>query len=117
MKAKFTSGEWSQSHRKDNNGMYSTEVYDDKGDTICTLAWHAVDEGNGVTSTDRDANAHLIAAAPDMYKMIDELIKLGTELLNVDEITDEEDAATVHSNFNDKIIKALHQLKIARGES
>jgi len=67
---KFTSGEWSQSHRKDNHGMYSTEVYDDRGETICTLDWHT--EPNS-TATDRPFNAHLIAAAPDMYAMIKEL--------------------------------------------
>lgn len=72
-KAKFTEGEWGQSHRKGSGGMYNTEVYDHKGETICILAWHAVDEGNGVTSTDREANAHLIAAAPDMYKMLESL--------------------------------------------
>ena len=40
MKTKFTSGKWSQSHRKDSDGMYSTEVYDDRGETICSLRWH-----------------------------------------------------------------------------
>lgn len=72
-KAKFTEGEWGQSHRKGSGGMYNTEVYDHKGETICILAWHAVDEGNGVTSTDREANAHLIAAAPDMYNLLERL--------------------------------------------
>ena len=67
---KFTKGVWSQSHRKQYTGMYSTQVYDDKGQSICDLNWHAVDEGNGVTSTDREANAQLIAEAPELYKML-----------------------------------------------
>ena len=70
---KFTKGVWSQSHRKQYTGMYSTQVYDDKGQSICDLNWHAVDEGNGVTSTDREANAQLIAEAPELYKMVEQL--------------------------------------------
>ena len=69
----FTKGPWSQSHRKQLDGMYITQVYDSIGESICDLSWHAVNEGNGVTSTDRGANAHLIAAAPDMYAMIESL--------------------------------------------
>ena len=71
--ARFTKGEWEQSHRKGVDGMYSTEVYDQHGETICTLAWHVVDEGNGVRSTDREANAHLIKTAPKMYKFLESL--------------------------------------------
>ena len=70
---KFTSGKWSQSHRKDANGMYSTEVYDDRGETICILDWHTEPDS---TATDRDANAHLISSAPDMYKMIERVSQL-----------------------------------------
>ncbi len=68
---KFTSGKWSQSHREyKNTGMYSTEVYDSRGQTICTLAWHTEPES---TRTDRPENAALIAAAPDMYEMLERL--------------------------------------------
>ena len=66
MEAKFTKGEWRQSHREKSDGMYSTEVYDEEGKTICTLAWHKVPIEGGFT-TDREANAKLIAAAPDLY--------------------------------------------------
>jgi hypothetical protein len=69
METKFTKGEWSQSHRKKRNGMYSTEVYDDKGETICTLAWHKIPIVGGYT-TDRAANAKLIAAAPDLFEAL-----------------------------------------------
>ena len=69
----FTAGKWSQSHREGKDGMYNTQVYDSEGETICTLAWHAVNEGNGVTSTDREENAVLISHAPDMYKLLNEL--------------------------------------------
>ena len=72
METKFTKAPWQQSHRKNTDG-YSTEVYDNKGETICTLAWHKVYERDGVTSTDRQENAHLIAAAPDMYGELNKL--------------------------------------------
>ncbi len=112
--ANFTKGEWSQSHRKDKKtGMYSTEVYDSRGQTICTLAWHTEP---GSTRTDRPENAALIAAAPDMYKMLEKLIISGTELLNIEDVSSEEDAATIHSNFNDDLIESLRHLKKARGE-
>ena len=71
--AGFTKGIWSQSHRKQSSGMYITQVYDDKGQSICDLNWHAVEEASGVTTTDREANAQLIAVAPEMYKMLDDL--------------------------------------------
>lgn len=73
MDTKFTSGKWSQSHRKDKKtGMYSTEVYDSRGQTICTLAWHTEPES---TRTDRPENAALIAAAPDMYKLLNDMFE------------------------------------------
>jgi len=47
--------------------------------------------------------------------MIKELIITGTELLSLDGY-DEEDEATIHSNFNDKVLAAEKLLSIARGE-
>ena len=70
---KFTNGEWETSYRKNKNGMYSQDVYCEKGETICTCDWYPVDEGSGVTSTNRESNAHLIAAAPEMYAMLESL--------------------------------------------
>jgi hypothetical protein len=69
----FTKGIWSQSHREQSDGMYITQVYDDKGQSICDLNWHSVDEGNGF-KTDRDQNAQLIAAAPEMYELLEEIV-------------------------------------------
>ena len=79
--AKFTKGIWSQSHREQSDGMYITQVYDDKGQAICDLNWHSVDTALGFI-TDRSENASLIAAAPEMYAMLkfiaDSLHKLDT---------------------------------------
>ena len=105
METKFTKGEWSQSHRKDrNSGMYSTEVYDDRGQTICTLAWHT--EPNE-TRTDRPENAQLIAAAPDMYAELKSIITLFEWGYNGADLVDE-------TAKQIPIIKEL--LKKARGE-
>jgi hypothetical protein len=72
----FTKGKWSQSHREQSDGMYITQVYDESGQSICDLNWHSVDEGNGVTSTDREANAQFIAAAPELYAELENLLCL-----------------------------------------
>lgn len=75
----ITKGEWKQSHRiVDEDGMYSTQVYDSKGETICTLAWYPVKEGN-VTRTAREDNAKLIA---DAGTTSNKCGKLPSELLS-----------------------------------
>ena len=63
--------------------MYATQVYTEDGETIATLHWYqmpkikAIREGKDVlvTSTYRDSNAQLISKAPELYEMIDLLIK------------------------------------------
>jgi len=104
---KFTKGEWSQSHRKQLDGMYITQVYDDNGESICDLSWHAVHEDGGVTSTDREANAHLIAASPDMYAMIEDLYQM------LDKLNEGFNADCKATELSDK---AELLLKKARGE-
>lgn len=54
---------WRQSHRKQPDGNYITQIYDAAGETIADLAWYPVDLGNGCTGTAREANAALIVAA------------------------------------------------------
>jgi hypothetical protein len=71
---KFTQGKWSQSHRKQSDGMYITQVYDDRGQSICDLAWHSVDMGDGMVKTDRSENAKLIAVAPEMYGLLEDIV-------------------------------------------
>tara|TARA_R110000803_G_scaffold198048_2_gene261731 strand:- start:1057 stop:1356 length:300 start_codon:yes stop_codon:yes gene_type:complete len=83
---KFTQGKWSQSHREQSDGMYITQVYDDKGQSICDLNWHSVDTALGF-KTDREENALLIAAAPEMYALLESLkVKLGLNGLCGDDI-------------------------------
>lgn len=65
---KHTPGPWKQSHRKQPNGDYITQVYCAGGETIANVAWYPVELGDGITGTSRGANARLIAAAPDLLE-------------------------------------------------
>lgn len=68
MSKEITPGEWKQSHRIcDDEGNYATQVFSETGETICTLSWYAKPKDeNGAIGTYREANAKLIAAAPDL---------------------------------------------------
>jgi len=63
-----TPGPWFQSHRRNADGMYRTQVYDAAGEEIATLAWYPVHQPGGVIATAREANARLIVAAPDFHQ-------------------------------------------------
>tara|TARA_R110000851_G_scaffold60415_4_gene139461 strand:+ start:805 stop:1137 length:333 start_codon:yes stop_codon:yes gene_type:complete len=108
MKTKFTKGPWQQSHRAQPSGIHVTQVYDDKGKTICDLSWHAVNEVEGITTTDREANAHLIKMAPDMYAML-------MRFLPMDEDGNGEFEYNDGSEYLGERVEAL--LAKARGES
>lgn len=101
METHFTKGLWQQSHRKIKGGMYSTQVYDDKGEEICTLAWHRVKEPKGVTSTDREPNARLIATAPEMYQMLD---GINTAIMDCKNEIELADAITSLSHDIDQVL-------------
>ncbi len=103
--ANFTKGEWSIEHYDTFTGIHS------KGVVIAD-----VNTAGCVPLGEELANAALIAAAPDMYAMLEKLITSGTELLNIEEVSSEEDAATIHANFNDDLLESLRRLKKARGE-
>jgi hypothetical protein len=70
---KFTPGPWSQAHRETRTSWgYSTEVFTPRNDeVVATVAWYPrdADEG-GAIGTYREANAHLIAAAPELYEAL-----------------------------------------------
>ena len=78
MKNKHTPAPWSQSHRIcDDEGNYSTQVYCKEGNTIATIHWYPKPKkkiGNHViTETYREANAILIASAPELLEALNEL--------------------------------------------
>lgn len=109
MELKYTPGPWLQSHRKNgnmNNGheMYSTQVYTPDGETIATIHWYPKPKNeSGVIGTYREANAHLIAAAPDLYRAL-ELI------LNSDMAMREEDEGEIST------VLSIARAAIARAE-
>jgi len=70
---------WSYEHRKKKNGMYSTEVFCNEGQTIATLAWYSIPTDNGFT-TNREANAAFIVKACNCH---DELLKAAKEALSI----------------------------------
>lgn len=66
----FTPGPWATSYRlipRDPKKMWAQQVYDAKGENIATFAWYQVPLADGSVTTNREANAHLCAAAPDLY--------------------------------------------------
>lgn len=78
MLANHTPGPWCQEHRKGRGGMWNTEVFCAKGETIATLAWYPRPEVNGVVGTYREANASLIAAAPELLTVAEHVFVLLT---------------------------------------
>ncbi len=71
MDTRFTPGPWAQSHRRGCDELRRTQVYpiNDPDNTIATLHWHSVKTETGF-KTDREANAQLIAAAPELYEAL-----------------------------------------------
>ena len=85
MEFKHTPGKWYQSHRQiphDEDGWYATQIHTEDGETIATISWYPkpqkkeiIDgETRLVTETYREANATLIASAPNM---LDALIRIN----------------------------------------
>lgn len=66
MSAKHTPGPWIAQHRAGADGNYRTEIFSPTHGGIATCEWTPKHCGNGVTATYREANACLIAAAPDL---------------------------------------------------
>jgi hypothetical protein len=56
-----TEGKLSYAHRQGSDGMYATELFDQKGETVAVAAWYPIPTWDGV-ATNRDANARRLAA-------------------------------------------------------
>lgn len=76
MNAQHTPGPWHYSHREGADGMYRTEVFSEQHGGIATCNWTPKHCGNGVTATYREANARLIAAAPDLLVALQSLVNM-----------------------------------------
>ena len=75
MNALHTPGPWEAKHREGTDGDYRTEVFSAKHGGIATCDWTPKNLGNGVTATYREANARLIAAAPDLLAALQAIAK------------------------------------------
>lgn len=71
MSAQHTPGPWCCEHRKGSDSMYRTEVFSVEHGVIATCKWTPKNLGSGVTGTYREANARLIAAAPDLLEALE----------------------------------------------
>lgn len=79
-KQQHTPGPWGWSHREIHSGDYSTQVYDANEKEIATIAWYPVRQNN-ITTTSREANARLIAAAPDLLEALEMCTKAMASVL------------------------------------
>ena len=68
--SKHTPGPWEAKHRAGHDNQYRTEIFSAEHGGIATCAWTPKNCGNGVTGTYREANARLIAAAPDLLEAL-----------------------------------------------
>ena len=67
MKAQHTPGPWVVGEMASNpDATWSTDLYGADGDLVATAFWHGL-------PTTAEANARLIAVAPEMYKTLVEL--------------------------------------------
>lgn len=97
-----TKGNWEYQHRiVDDEGNYITQVYNNQT-VICDLHWAGERIGN-VTHSRRGDNAMLIAAAPDLLKALQDIIKHEITNNPFHSINSEE----IVNNANKAIAKAL----------
>lgn len=68
MTTPYTPGPWKTEHRKGADAMYRTEIFSEQHGGIATCEWTPKHCGNGVIETYREANARLIAAAPELLE-------------------------------------------------
>jgi hypothetical protein len=77
MSAAHTPGPWSSKHRQGADGMYRTEVFSDLHGGIATCDWTPKHCGDGVTGTYREANARLIAVAPELLDALQAMTEIA----------------------------------------
>ena len=74
--SEHTPGPWLWEYRRGGEGQYNMEVYSATHGVIATCAWTPRPLGNGATGTYRDANASLIAAAPELLDALQAAVEM-----------------------------------------
>jgi hypothetical protein len=86
-----TPGPWATEYMKSSRGGYAQQIFDANGVLVATAAWYPVRVSESTTATNREANARLIAAAPDLLEALEAMY----EMFNGNGITPDDDAAII----------------------
>lgn len=91
-----TPGPWATEYRKVPGG-YAQEVFDSAGKTIATCAWYPAQVSDTTIATNREANARLIATAPELLDLAQAVLRAAAEDLITN--TSDEDTTGVLLDF------------------
>ena len=94
-----TPGPWLQSHRKNQDDMYRTQVYpaNDTDNTIATIHWHSVKIDGGL-KTDRAELSRRIARVPAMEEALLAAVEVARTLeVTLHILANESNISTVSS--------------------
>ena len=117
MSEKFTKGPWKATY--DSQLQAAIEIYNTEDRVMVAVL---PDRGTVEAMSEIEANANLIAAAPDMYEALEEVIKIYSfkEMVRTDKTInsprDDPDRGKIFFTYND-LSKARNALRKARGES
>lgn len=106
-KEKFTPRPW-RVHRDKRNGTVCAIIEDKSGDCVARTVYR-------FHRGERNANGHLITAAPDMYVSLKDMVLTVTDLLEAI-CSGEENTDCLFAVVQDEIDNAIKVLKKARGE-
>lgn len=68
---KHTPGPWATEYMESPRGGYAQQIFDANLVLVATAAWYPVKVGESTTATNREANARLIAAAPELLEALE----------------------------------------------
>lgn len=86
---KNTEGKLNYAHRQRRDGMYATELFDEKGETVATAAWYPVPVRDGVTTNRAENARRLVACWNLLLPFKTEDIEVGIDLVELVKKRDE----------------------------
>lgn len=111
-----TPGPWDQAHRQHDylplpaGKYYTTQVFDENGETIANMAWHRVPIDGGVR-TDRSENALYIATANPAT-----VLAMAARLKELERELTEAKKSNTHAGLREMYQRAAHERDAARLE-